>query len=186
MALFLLRMTWVSISSVGISWSEIPGMICCLFIRSGMLVKNRSRMFDELVSVLVGSMIIWDRPLSFTISRRRLHCCRLLADGDGAPMYSSNRYVLSCDLKTESLGADLRLSGRLFHRRGPAALKAHCWIADDLVKGTTNRFFSLDRNPLHGTCGWSSSCRYTGARLLTALYTRTRVLNLILCLTGRQ
>ena len=45
-------MTWVSISSVGISWSEIPGMICCLFIRSGMLVKNRSRMFDELVSVL--------------------------------------------------------------------------------------------------------------------------------------
>ena len=86
---FLLRMTWVSISSVGISWSEIPGMICCLFIRSGILVKNRSRMFDELVSVLVGSVIIWDRPLSFTISRRRLHFCRLLADGDGASMCQS-------------------------------------------------------------------------------------------------
>ena len=44
------------------------------------------------------------------------------------------------------------------------------------MKGTTNRFFSLDSNPLHGTCGWSSSCRYsTGARLLKALYTRTRV-----------
>ena len=84
-----LSMTWVSISSIVVSWSEIPGIICCLFTRSGILVKNESRMFDELVSVLVGSVIIWDKPLSFTISRRRLHCCRLLADGDGAPMCRS-------------------------------------------------------------------------------------------------
>ena len=48
-------------------------MICCLFIRSGMLVKNRSRMFDELVSVLVGSMII-----SFGIG----HCHLRFQGGD--------------------------------------------------------------------------------------------------------
>ena len=72
-----------------IYFNFVPLIVELPFIRSGMLVKNRSRMFDELVSVLVGSMIIWDRPLSFTISRRRLHCCRLLADGDGAPMCQS-------------------------------------------------------------------------------------------------
>ena len=83
---FLLSITWVSISSIRISWSEIPGIICCLFTRSGILVKNKSRMFDELASVLVGSVIIWDRPLSFTIAATRLHCFRLLTVVDGAPM----------------------------------------------------------------------------------------------------
>ena len=78
-AFFLLRMTWVSIYSIGISLSEIPGIICRNYYKS--------RMFDELVSVLVGSVIIWDETLSFTISRRRLHCCRLFTDGDGAPMW---------------------------------------------------------------------------------------------------
>ena len=72
------------------SWSEIPGIIYCLFTRSGILVKNKSRMFDELVYVLVGSILIWDRPLAFTISRRRLHCCRLLADGDIANQYQGD------------------------------------------------------------------------------------------------
>ena len=54
-------------------------------MRSGVLVKKRSRVLEILMSVLVASKIIRDRPLSFMVARRRLHCCKFLAAGDGAP-----------------------------------------------------------------------------------------------------
>jgi len=98
---------------------------------------------------------------------------------------SANKNALSSRLNSVRQMSCCRSSaGRLFHSRGPAALKLLS-PSLDCVRGTVHVWTSADRRCRRPTSvtSWQSSDRYAGKRRWSDLYTSTMTLKSIRCLT---
>ena len=76
--------------------------------------------------------------------------------------------------------------GRLFQSLGALLAKALSPLVTLLVLGTSSRARLADLNWRAGTCGFSNSFRYPGARPFWALKVKVKILKSILRCTGSQ
>ena len=78
------------------SWSETPGITSTLLTKVWLLVKNRSKILDEVSVILVGSVTTWSRYMSFTMARSWFETALLVAYGTTL----SSSQVISGKLKS--------------------------------------------------------------------------------------
>ena len=96
------------------------------------------------------------------------------------------RCVFKRFLKMSRVSDLFTVSGRLFHRTGAAFWKHLSPYVDSLVLGTTSSDMPADLRGRGGSYMHSMSRTYAGARLFSALYVKSRILNSILLDIGSQ